>query len=71
MLIVPGPSVGMKSDALSKPIFIAGRDWRAMAQKLGVAAVLKVGADGTAQATPAMQARIKVEVPDLKLEVVQ
>ncbi|MBL8478785.1 MAG: FAD:protein FMN transferase [Sterolibacteriaceae bacterium] len=71
VLIVPGPSVGMKSDALSKPIFIAGRDWRAMARKLGVAAVLKVGADGTAQATPAMQARIKVEVPDLKLEVVQ
>ena len=71
VLVAPGPAVGMKSDALSKPIFIAGRDWRAMAQKLGVAAVLKVGADGTAQATPAMQARIKVEVPDLKLEVVQ
>jgi thiamine biosynthesis lipoprotein len=61
----------MKSDALSKPIFIAGRDWRIMAQKLGVDAVLKVGADGTAQATPAMQARIKIEIPDLKLETVQ
>jgi thiamine biosynthesis lipoprotein len=71
VLVAPGPAVGMKSDALSKPIFIAGRDWRAMAQKLGVAAVLKVGADGTAQATPAMQARIKIEIPDLKLETVQ
>ena len=70
VLIAPGPSAGMRSDALSKPIFIAGAEWRAMAQKLAVAAVLKVGADGTASATPAMQARLKIEVPDLKLEVV-
>ena len=69
VLIAPGSSAGMRSDALSKPIFIAGRDWRGMAKRLGVEAVLKVGADGTASATPAMQARIKIEVPDLKLEV--
>lgn len=71
VLIAPGPAAGMRSDALSKPIFIAGAEWRAMAQRLGVAAVLKVGADGTASATPAMQARIKIEVPDLKLVIVQ
>ena len=71
VLVAPGPAVGMKSDALSKPIFIAGRDWLAMAQKLGVTAVLKVGADGTVQATPAMQARIKVDIPDLRLDTVQ
>ena len=70
VLIAPGPSAGMRSDALSKPVFIAGAEWRAMAQRLGVAAVLKVGAEGTASATPAMQARLKIEVPDLKLEVV-
>ena len=70
VLIAPGPGAGMRSDALSKPIFIAGREWRGMARKLGVDAVLKVGADGTASATPAMQARLKIEVPDLKLEVV-
>jgi thiamine biosynthesis lipoprotein len=70
VLIAPGPGAGMQSDALSKPIFIAGREWRGMARKLGVDAVLKVGADGTASATPAMQARLKIEVPDLKLEVV-
>ncbi len=70
VLIAPGPSAGMRSDALSKPIFIAGAEWRAMAGKLGVAAVLKVGAGGTVSATPAMQARVKIEVPDLKLEVV-
>jgi thiamine biosynthesis lipoprotein len=71
VLIAPGAAAGMRSDALSKPIFIAGAEWRAMARRLGVAAVLKVGADGTASATPAMQARIKIEVPDLKLAVVQ
>ncbi len=71
VLIAPGPSAGMRSDALSKPIFIAGAQWRAMARKLGVDAVLKVGADGTAFATPAMQARLKIEVPDLKLEIRQ
>jgi len=70
VLIATGASAGMRSDALSKPVFIAGREWRAMAKKLGVDAVLKVGADGTASATPAMQARIKIEVPDLKLEVI-
>ncbi len=69
VLIAPGPGAGMRSDALSKPIFIAGDEWRAMAQKLGVAAVLKVGADGTVSVTPAMQARVKIEVPGLKLEV--
>jgi len=71
LLIAPGPSAGMRSDALSKPIFIAGKEWRDMARKLAVDAVLRVGADGTVSATPAMQARLKIEVPDLKLEVVQ
>ncbi|OHC61926.1 MAG: thiamine biosynthesis protein ApbE [Rhodocyclales bacterium RIFCSPLOWO2_02_FULL_63_24] len=71
VLIAPGPGAGTRSDALSKPIFIAGPDWREMARRLGVVAVLRVGADGTASATPAMAARIKIEVPDLKLEVVQ
>jgi thiamine biosynthesis lipoprotein len=71
VLIAPGPGAGMRSDALSKPIFIAGSEWRGMANKLGVAAVLKVGADGTASATPAMRARVKIELPGLKLEIVE
>jgi thiamine biosynthesis lipoprotein len=70
VLIAPGDGAGMRSDALSKPIFIAGGEWPAMARKLGVDAVLRVGADGTVSATPAMQARIKIEIPDLKLAVV-
>ena len=70
VLIAPGPAAGMRSDALSKPVFVSGREWRAMARKLGVDAVLRVGADGTVSATPAMQARVKMEVPGLKPEVV-
>ena len=71
VLIAPGPGTGMRSDALSKPIFIAGKEWRDMARKLGAEAVLRVGADGTLSATPAMKDRVKIEVPDLKLEVSQ
>ncbi|MFH1870982.1 MAG: FAD:protein FMN transferase [Pseudomonadota bacterium] len=71
VLMAPGPGAGMRSDALSKPIFIAGSDWRGMARKLGVEAVLRVGADGTVSATPAMRSRVKIEVPELKLELVQ
>jgi thiamine biosynthesis lipoprotein len=71
VLIAPGPSTGMRSDALSKPIFIAGSGWMGMARKLGVDAVLKVGADGTVRATPAMKARLQIEVPDLKLELAE
>jgi thiamine biosynthesis lipoprotein len=83
ILIAPGPSAGalhtwdsasragMRSDALSKPIFIAGRDWRDMARKLGVDAVLKVDAAGKVSVSPAMQARLKIEVPDLKPERVE
>ena len=71
VLIAPGLSAGMRSDALSKPLFIAGAEWPAMAAKLGVDAVLRVGADGRVSATPAMQARLKIEVPDLKLEAMK
>jgi thiamine biosynthesis lipoprotein len=69
VLMPPGANAGMRSDALSKPIFIAGREWRGMAEKLGVDAALRVDADGTASATPAMAARLKIEVPDLKLGI--
>lgn len=64
ILIAPGATAGMRSDALSKPLFIAGQDWLRQAQKLGVAAALKVGADGTVIVTPLMRARLKMETID-------
>ena len=69
VLIAPGQGAGTRSDALSKPIFVAGREWRAMARKLGVQAVLRVGADGTVSATPEMRARVKIDLADLRVEV--
>jgi thiamine biosynthesis lipoprotein len=47
VLIPPGPQAGTRSDALSKPIFIAGPGaWRETAGKLGVAFVLRIDSDG-------------------------
>lgn len=69
VLASPGPDAGMRSDALSKPIFVAGDGAFAMARRLGVSEVLKVGADGTASVTSPMQARLKIEIPDLQAQV--
>lgn len=69
ILIPPGPNAGMRSDALSKPIFVAAVQWREMAKRLGVAAVLRVGADGTVSATAVMKARLKMDAPGVMVEV--
>jgi thiamine biosynthesis lipoprotein len=64
VLISPGPSVlaggvGMRSDALSKPLFIAGSDrWLAMAGKLGVEQVLRVDADGSIAVSEKLAGRL-------------
>lgn len=69
ILIPPGPNAGMRSDALSKPIFVAADQWREMAKRLAVVTVLRVGADNTVSATTAMKARLKVEAPEVMVEV--
>ena len=64
VLIPPGfgnDEAGMWSDVASKPLFIAGHDWRRLADKLGVTQVLRVGADGGIEMTDAMRARVKLE----------
>jgi thiamine biosynthesis lipoprotein len=59
VLIPPGDKAGTLSDALSKPVFIAGsEDWQAVAQKIGAPAVLRVDASGEIQITPALNARL-------------
>ena len=52
---------GMWSDVASKPLFIAGKDWRRLADTLGMTQVLRVDADGTVELTDAMRARVKLE----------
>lgn len=71
VLIPPGAASGMRSDALSKPLFIAGDGWPAMARRLGVGNVLRVAADGRVQATASMAKRLSMDSPDLKLELVE
>jgi FAD:protein FMN transferase len=64
VLIPPGfgnGKTGMWSDVASKPLFIAGADWRRLADKLGMTQVLRVDADGKIELTDAMQARVKLE----------
>ena len=60
VLIPPRPQAGMWSDWASKPIFIAGQDWRAMAQRLGLTQVLRVDASGQVEITDELRARLKM-----------
>ncbi|MBI5783838.1 MAG: FAD:protein FMN transferase [Rhodocyclales bacterium] len=64
VLIPPGfgaGRAGMWSDVASKPLFIAGTDWRRLADRLGVTQVLRVDAQGGIELTDAMRARVKLE----------
>jgi len=71
VLIPAGADTGMLSDVLSKPLFIAGSDWPALAKKLGATQVLRVDAAGKISATAAMKARLSFEPADLSVSIVQ
>jgi thiamine biosynthesis lipoprotein len=60
VLIPSGPQAGTRSDATSKPIFIAGPEgWREMAQQQQLAWVLRIDQAGKVQITEALSKRIK------------
>lgn len=62
VLMPAGPNAGARSDADSKPLFIAGRErWTALAASMGVADALRVDADGSVDMTPGMKARLLPE----------
>jgi thiamine biosynthesis lipoprotein len=62
VLVAPGAQAGMRSDAASKPLFIAGADgWRRLLPALGVAGALRVDANGRVEVTRALAARLKFE----------
>ncbi len=61
VLIPPGASAGMRSDALSKPLFIAGDDWRRLLTPLGVTQALRIDAAGRVEMTDALRPRLKLE----------
>jgi thiamine biosynthesis lipoprotein len=71
VLIPPAPDAGMRSDVLTKPLFIAGERWRDLARKLAVTQVLRVDALGRIFVTPTMQTRLRFEMDNLNVKLVQ
>ncbi|MDR3157862.1 MAG: FAD:protein FMN transferase [Zoogloeaceae bacterium] len=60
LLIPSAPDAGMRSDALSKPVFLAGENhWRAVARDLGVDHALRVDASGRVEMTGALRERLE------------
>ncbi len=59
VLIPPGQQAGMWSDVASKPLFIAGPDWRRLADRLGVNQVLRVDQAGQVEVTSALRQRLE------------
>jgi thiamine biosynthesis lipoprotein len=55
---------GALADAAATAIFVAGpENWRATASALGITHVLRVGADGAIEMTPAMRERVRMHAP--------
>jgi thiamine biosynthesis lipoprotein len=71
VLIAPQTDAGMLSDVLSKPLFVAGDDWPALAQKLGTTQVLRVDAAGKITVTAALRDRLAFEAGNRGIEVVE
>ncbi|MDP1526870.1 MAG: FAD:protein FMN transferase [Rhodocyclaceae bacterium] len=69
ILIPPGDAAGLRSDVLSKPLFVAADDWPQLAGKLGVTQVLRVDAVGRLSATAAMKARLTFGQADITVSV--
>lgn len=59
VLVTARPAAGTLSDAASKPLFIAGPGWPAMAKKLAVDQVLRVDAEGRVQVSTALNQRLE------------
>lgn len=67
ILIPAGAAAGTRSDALSKPLFVAGKDWRKEARNFGLDYALRIDDTGTIHITEALQKRIHFEQPDLRV----
>ena len=63
-ILVNGPAAGMRSDALSKPLFLAGElQWKAVANRMGLTRVLRVDVSGRVDALPDISSRLKDQRP--------
>ena len=59
VLITPRAAAGTFSDMASKPLFIAGTGWPALARKLAVEQVLRIDAEGRVQISAALNRRLE------------
>jgi thiamine biosynthesis lipoprotein len=59
VLISARPAAGTLSDAASKPLFVAGSGWPALAKKLAVEQVLRVDSEGRVQVSAALYRRLE------------
>lgn len=67
-IVVDGPGAGVRSDVLTKPVFIAGSaGWQAMGQRLGLTQVLRVDAEDQVDVTALLSERLKFLPHDGKL----
>lgn len=71
ILMPPAADAGMRSDVLTKPLFLAGDRWSELARQLDVTRVLRVNANGKIIVTNAMQARLRFEMENLDINLVQ
>ncbi len=71
VLIPPAADAGMRSDVLTKPLFVAGDRWIELARRLDVTQVLRVDALGRIYVTAAMQGRLRFEIENLRTNLVQ
>lgn len=71
VLIPPAADAGMRSDVLTKPLFVAGDRWVEPARRLDVTQVLRVDALGRIYVTAAMQGRLRFEMENLSINLVQ
>ena len=71
-IVVDGPDAGVRSDVLTKPVFIAGAaGWQAMAQRLGLAQVLRVDSQNQVSVTAPLAERLKFMPHDGKLPTIR
>lgn len=71
VLIPPADDAGVRSDVLTKPLFIAGERWTDLARRLDVTQVLRVDAHGRVFVTSSMQSRLHFEQEGLNVKLVQ
>ncbi|NML26413.1 FAD:protein FMN transferase [Zoogloea dura] len=59
VLVTPRPGAGTLSDAASKPVYLAGEQWRDYARRYGIEHALRVDAEGHIMVTRALRDRLQ------------